>query len=74
MSHLIISVDPRSPADRAGIRAGDRLARIDGAPVIDFIDYQALTANRRLTVQVLRDAQWAANRAMGSYPPCLRTR
>ncbi|MBQ6375055.1 MAG: DUF512 domain-containing protein [Clostridia bacterium] len=57
MSHLIISVDPRSPADRAGIRAGDRLARIDGMPVIDFIDYQALTANRRLTVQVLRDGK-----------------
>ena len=55
MSHLIVSVDSRSPAERAGIRAGDRLARIDGVPVIDFIDYQALTARRRLTVQVLRD-------------------
>ncbi len=55
MSHLIISVDPGSPASRAGIRAGDRLARIGGAPVIDFIDYQALSAQKRLTVQVLRD-------------------
>ncbi len=55
MSHLIVSVDPRSPAQRAGIRPGDRLWRIDGVPVIDFIDYQALTANRRLAVQVLRD-------------------
>lgn len=57
MSHLIVSVDPRSPADRAGIRPGDRLARIGGVPVIDFIDYQALTAQRRLTVQVRRDGE-----------------
>ncbi len=55
MSHLIISVDPHSPAQRAGIRAGDRLTRVGGVAVIDFIDYQALTAQTRLTVQVLRD-------------------
>ena len=55
MSHLIVSVDPHSPAERAGIRKGDRLWRIGDVPVIDFIDYQALTANPRLTVQVLRD-------------------
>ena len=54
MSHLIVSVDPNSPAARAGIRPGDRLARIDGVAVIDFIDYQALSAQSRLTVQVVR--------------------
>lgn len=54
MSHLIVSVDPSSPAARAGIRAGDRLARINGVNVVDFIDYQALSAQRRLTVRVLR--------------------
>ena len=57
MSHLIVSVDSHSPASRAGILAGDRLARIGGVPVIDFIDYQALSAQRRLTVQVLRNGQ-----------------
>ena len=57
MSHLIVSVDPHSAAERAGIQAGDRLTRIGGVTVIDFIDYQALTANRRLTVQVLRSSR-----------------
>ncbi len=55
MSHIITEVDRSSPAARAGIRPGDRLARINGVSIIDFIDYQALTAQRRLTVQVLRD-------------------
>ena len=57
MSHYITSVDAGSPAWRAGIRPGDRLARIDGQVVIDFIDYQALCANRRISVQVLRDGE-----------------
>ena len=57
MSHIITSVDPGSPAARAGILAGDRLQRIDGQVVIDFIDYQALCASRRLRVRVTRDGQ-----------------
>ena len=55
MSHLIVSVDPGSPAAHAGIRPGDRLARLNGVTVIDFIDYQALSAQRRLTAGILRD-------------------
>ena len=54
MSHIITAVEPHSPAERAGIRAGDRLMRINGQVVIDFIDYQVFTANRRLTVRVTR--------------------
>ena len=57
MAHIITAVDPHSPARRAGLRAGDRLTRINGEVVVDFIDYQALTANRALRVRVLRDAQ-----------------
>lgn len=57
MSHIITSVDERSPAAKAGVRAGDRLARINGSVVIDFLDYQALSAERKLTVSVLRDGR-----------------
>ena len=57
MSHIITAVDPHSPAARAGILAGDRLMRINAEVVVDFIDYQAFTANRRLNVRVARGNQ-----------------
>ena len=50
MAHRIIDVAPGSPAHRAGIRKGDELTRINGETIIDFIDYQALTAGAKLTV------------------------
>ena len=68
MSHIIVSVDDRSPAKKAGIRAGDRLARINGETVIDFLDYQQLTAERKLKVDVLRDgAEVSFSIAKGEY-------
>lgn len=54
MAQRIISVDPASPAQRAGILAGDDLLRIGGEPVIDFLDYQALTAERKLEITIRR--------------------
>ena len=55
MSHIITSVDPHSPAARSGIRCGDRLKSINGEIVVDFIDYQALSADTRLNVTVIRE-------------------
>ena len=57
MSHVIVSVDPGSPAARAGILAGDRLARLNGEVVVDFLDYQALSADCKVRVGVLRDGE-----------------
>ena len=70
MAHIITGIDPHSPAARAGIRPGDRLTRINGQVVIDFIDYQALTANRRLEVSVKRDDEpLAFHIVKGEYTP-----
>ena len=41
----IISVDPRSPAESAGISAGEYLLRINGEPVLDLVDYEYLSAS-----------------------------
>lgn len=57
MSHVIVSVDPKSPAQKAGIRPGDRLSHINSEVIVDFLDYQALSAERRLSVRVLRDGR-----------------
>ena len=39
MSIRIQSVTPLSPADKAGIRDGETLVRINSEPVTDEIDY-----------------------------------
>ena len=70
MAHTITSIDPNSPAERAGLLPGDRLLRLNGQVVVDFIDYQALTANRRVDVRVARgDEVLDRHIRKGEYAP-----
>ena len=52
MSVRIQSVTPNSPADRAGIKADETLVLINAEPVIDEIDYQALSTVSRLSLVI----------------------
>lgn len=54
MSSVITHVQSGSIADRIGLKPGDRLDSIAGEPVIDQIDYQALTAQARFDMTVTR--------------------
>ncbi len=54
MEHLITAVEPGSPAQRCGLEAGDSLCAIDGQPIIDEIDYQALIATSRMKMTLRR--------------------
>ncbi|MBW6464133.1 MAG: DUF512 domain-containing protein [Firmicutes bacterium] len=53
--HMVKSVQPGSPADQAGVKAGWELLRIDNQPVGDILDYRILTADERLTMLLLTD-------------------
>lgn len=55
LAHVITGVERGSVAERAGLRAGDAILSISGEPLLDEIDYQALSACASLTVEVLRD-------------------
>jgi len=42
------SVDPRSPAHRAGVRVGETLTHINGHPIVDVLDYKFYGYDPRL--------------------------
>lgn len=44
----ICSVDPGSPAQRAGVRAGETLTHVNGHPIVDVLDYKFYTYDARL--------------------------
>ena len=51
---VIRSVDPRSPAHRAGVRPGETLLRVNGHPIVDVLDYKFYSYDPRLEL-VLRE-------------------
>ncbi len=53
--HQVVAVEERSLAARHGIVPGDLILSINGEKLIDDIDYQALTAARRVRLDILRE-------------------
>lgn len=52
MPHTIVAVQRGSAAYRNGIHSGDKLCRINGEEVIDQIDYQALSTNNLVILDI----------------------
>jgi len=51
----VLRVRPGSPAAGAGLRAGDRVVRVNGRALRDLIDFHLQAAEPRLRVEVERD-------------------
>ena len=55
MPARVVAVAPGSPADEAGLAAGDELLRLNGIAPRDVLEYQRLVDEPELDVQVERD-------------------
>lgn len=60
MSVLIKDVIKNSPAYKKGIEAGDRLIKISGHEITDFLDYQFYTKDSKISVVFERDGKTKA--------------
>ncbi len=68
MPVLIQTVDPGSPAQRAGIRSGDTLVSIDGNPINDVLDYRFYLTNPHIRLRLLRSGRpYEVNLRKGEY-------
>ena len=57
MSTVITSIDPRSPAERAGVRVGETLRAINGHTVVDVLDYRFYGYDSETTLTLEQDGQ-----------------
>lgn len=53
MSTVITSIDEGSPAEKAGIRAGETLLRLNGHEIVDVLDYRFFCYDAKLSVELL---------------------
>ena len=53
MSVIVESVEKKSPAYKAGIKAGDVLVKISGNEIMDVLDYRFYQNNEKLTVEFI---------------------
>ena len=54
---LVSRVEPGSPADAAGVRPGDALVRVNGAPIPDILAYRREIGRGLADLEVARDGQ-----------------
>ena len=57
MAQDIFSVDPGSPAARAGLKPGDRLVSVNGHEIRDVLDYRYYCESPRLVVEFDREGK-----------------
>ncbi len=57
MSTVITSIDPRSPAERAGVRVGETLRAINGHTVVDVLDYRFYGYDSKTTLTLEQDGR-----------------
>ena len=57
MAHTITAVEPGSIADQLGLTPGDKLVSMNGQRVIDWIDYQAFSAESEIDLVIERGGE-----------------
>lgn len=65
---VIVSVDPKSPAEKRGIKAGETLKQVNGHDIVDVLDYKFYTYDPVLSLTLERDGvtrEVAVNKAEG---------
>ena len=55
MSTVITSIDPHSPAEKAGITAGEQLLEINGHKIVDVLDYRFYGYDPETVLRLARD-------------------
>ncbi len=70
MKHVITGVEAGSCSGRLGIRPGDKLISINGHDIIDIIDYEFFSAERKISLVTERDGVQAEHVLVkGEYEP-----